>query len=74
VLVRPPAAGQRYEPASGKAVTSKEATFNGYDALLVKDGNKTSYFMLKNMDVFEVYKTGKEKSLNGILGTFMFLD
>ena len=37
--------------------TVKEAKFNGYDGVSVKEKNKSGYYLLRKLDVYEVFKT-----------------
>jgi hypothetical protein len=52
----------------------KETKFNGYDSVLAKGQIKTSYYILHNLDVFEIYKTGSAADIDKTLSTFKFIE
>lgn len=57
-------------------LTLTEEKVNNYDAIKAAGQNKISYFMFRDLDVYEVYKSGAEmpKQMDDIIKTFKFLD
>ena len=52
----------------------KETKFNGYDSVSATGKGRTSYYVLRNLDVFEIYKTGSAADIDKTLSTFKFIE
>lgn len=52
----------------------KDIKFNGYDSVQAEENGKTSYYVLHNLDVFEIYKIGSATDIDKTLSTFKFLE